>query len=788
MTPPNAHRTKYGAANCKHDDTNRPLDYPSSSAGARGVANGVKNNRQRRDDSNNIIFGHASNSGRSSRMETNSSTEQSPGEAAPDSYRPKFFNYEPSNIKYNSVSSPDRPFDESPVKESKIVVAAASSSPRNEVQALSNEALSPRPKFFDYETNIKAATSPTVTAQNHSKQSQPIRIASRQKALSRKNECQQDPPTSHQATTPTTPKFFPFDSPTQKLSDEAILQSASFSSGKATSQLQSLMLSPEELICRSKKKPTKNHVALNVMCNDDGFEVQDVTSKSLERDFIYRVQSNVKWGLEDVGLSNKESVSMEESSVYEGELGRNGWHRLLREWETSIGDKGIDTRNNQSSFSPQATATLDQLSAIHILQHSLAACDEYDALRAERSCLLQELRALEKDRLCLENMFLELEKQVDGTDSFTCSNVSNWRYRDFKENIDRVESEDKKKLPLMWLEELTIMEDVVLDDCDRKKKGKWKKKRRRHKHGRVSKDVAEKLRDERGPGLALLISDANAKNSIIGRCYMNSIGKGKNSRALSVEGPAILIPNGGGGVRFFAITGSRSPSLNDSDDGACSPSTKDSGTSYFIKFDAGKSNHRGMLPINLAARLQREERDPRSLRYLTTGPSSSSDDGKGGSVSPYYAEFDDGECWWGMASGGKSEDDEALHQIFIEMDVHRVSFGSDSSWIVIGKDGDVVWKNIPQGLHNVLISRDALSTEISGNATGLVPAAPCEASLGMGGSYFIRFLDGIIEYSLPSFVADVCDRIEAKGEVIRNVALSADTYECLIRYSKKNVV
>ncbi|KAL7516782.1 hypothetical protein ACHAWX_001764 [Stephanocyclus meneghinianus] len=793
MTPPNAHRTRIGATTWKHDDINRPVENSSGSASAARVgANYGKNNRQMRDDNNNMSFGDASYS--SIRKDTNSSKEQSPGKAATDSYRPKFFNYEPSNVVSKSVSSPDRTFGDSPEKQSKRFIAAAISSPRKEVQAASNEALSPRPKFFAYDNNTYPTTSPRAKLQKQLKQ--PIHFASKQRALSTQNEYHQASTPSHNATTTittatTTPKFFPFDSPPKQIPDEKILHSASFSSGKATSHLQRLLLSPEELVCRPKKKLTKNHVALNVMCNDDGFEVQDVTSKSLEKDFIYRMQSDVKWALETSSLKNKESLSMEQSSVYTGELGTNGWHRLLRGWETSEGDKRTDTRKKQSSISPQGSTTLDQLSAIHILQHSLTACDEYDALRAERSCLLQELSALEKDRLCLENMFLELEKQADGTNLFTSDNVSSWKYRDFKENADRIESENRMKLPLMWLEEMALTEDIILNDSEseRKKKGKWEKKRQMHDSGRFKKAIADKLRDERGRGLALLISDVNAKNSLIGRCYMNSIGKGKNSRALSVEGPAILIPNGGDGVRYFAITGSHYRNLVESGDATSSSfHTKDLSTSYFIKFDAGKSYHRGMLPVNLADRLQREGRDSRSFRYLSIGSLSPSFDGKEGSIAPYYAEFDGGECWWGIANGETHEDDETLHQIFFEMDVHKVAFGTDSSWIVISKDGDLIWKNIPQGLHDVLMSREAISTHGTGNAAESTPAAPCEVSLGMGGSYFIRFLDGTIEYSLPSFVADVCERLEDKGEVIRNMALSADTYDCLIRYSKKNVL
>jgi hypothetical protein len=107
----------------------------------------------------------------------------------------------------------------------------------------------------------------------------------------------------------------------------------------------------------------------------------------------------------------------------------------------------------------------------------------------------------------------------------------------------------------------------------------------------------------------------------------------------------------------------------------------------------------------------------------------------------------------------------------MNIDVHRIAFASDS-WIVIGKDGDVFWKNIPQGLHEIMVSLGSISA-----------AAPCEVSLGTKGSYFIRFLDGTVEYSLPSFMVDLCARLEARRHPIRNISLNVDTYDCIVRYS-----
>lgn len=528
------------------------------------------------------------------------------------------------------------------------------------------------------------------------------------------------------------------------------------------------MRTPGELVLRKKKQP-KQSIPLNVICTEDGgFEVHESGRNIIERDRVYRVKNSVKYGVKGIltnsSIATKESVD-EQSFIGTDELGKNGWHRLLEAWsEEEAGQK----KKKQSSFSPEAAATLDQLSAIHILQHSLSAFDEYDALREERSCLLREIRALEKDRLCLERMFHDIEKDIieesypQSGQQKSKKHVLTWEYKDFKENMRRIDREDRKYLPLMWLEELAVMENAFLDDgVDAKRKGKRRTTHKVHADDVFSKEMVEKIRRERGNGLALLLSDVNAKNSLIGRCYMSSLGKGNSDRILSTEGPSIIIPNGGIGVRYFGVTGSKTnvdaPPEQDGD----------AGTSYFIKFDTGKSFHRGMLPANLLDRLEREDRDSRSLRYLSTGPPSAD-------VNTYYAEFDDGECWWGTTPSQFQEDDE-LHQIFTNMDVHRVAFGLNSSWIVISKDGEVVWKNIPQDLHDVMASRDSTSM-----------AAPCDVSLGIGGSFFIRFLDGSIQYSLPSFVADVCERLDPKSQLVCNVSLNVNTYDCLIRYTSKD--
>src|SRR6056300_1150966 len=193
-----------------------------------------------------------------------------------------------------------------------------------------------------------------------------------------------------------------------------------------------------------------------------------------------------------------------------------------------------------------------------------------------------------------------------------------------------------------------------------------------------------------------------------------------------------------------------------------------------------------MLQSNLMQRLSREKRELKSIRYLSTGPllfhssSSTSSDktGDGREARCYYLEFDNGECWWAVPTPN-----DELESLLREVDVHRIAFGSSfdsigdytsSSWIVIAKDGSVYYKNIPQGLH------DALTSRVSNIDPHVM--APCEVSLGQSGSYFVRFLDGSVDYNLPKYAADVFETFESHVLQIRNVCLHVDTADCIIRF------
>jgi hypothetical protein len=146
----------------------------------------------------------------------------------------------------------------------------------------------------------------------------------------------------------------------------------------------------------------------------------------------------------------------------------------------------------------------------------------------------------------------------------------------------------------------------------------------------------------------------------------------------------------------------------------------------------------------------------------------------------YYAEFRSGERWWGAAA-----EDTEFDALCAAWDVGRVAFGPGSSlvdgagrehrttsWIVLARDGRVAWKGVPSRLHGRLERR--LASE----------AAPVEASLGAGGSYFVRFADGAVDYCLPAAAARACRELEAGGASITSVALHAELpHDFIVRHT-----
>ncbi len=182
------------------------------------------------------------------------------------------------------------------------------------------------------------------------------------------------------------------------------------------------------------------------------------------------------------------------------------------------------------------------------------------------------------------------------------------------------------------------------------------------------------------------------------------------------------------------------------------------GTSFFISKDDGNSYHDDGLPQRLIDRLKKEKiisYTKGDIRYLVCGPRES-----------YYVQLVSGQSLWSICA-----EDEEFRTVVDTFDVSRVAFGSFTSgpsWIVIGQDGKVAWRNLPCRLNMLLSKR---TSEM---------AAPSEVSLGEYGSYFIRFLDGEIDYCLPAHIAASCQEIWNQGADITNIALHPEVADAFI--------
>jgi len=309
----------------------------------------------------------------------------------------------------------------------------------------------------------------------------------------------------------------------------------------------------------------------------------------------------------------------------------------------------------------------------------------------------------------------------------------------------------------------------------------------------MKKKIAPKLRAElqthRGLSLTVSIHSAPAQEAFLSKCGASSNNKNKHQgrhhpfgkRRSSASSNAT---NAGfitirpetlreGGATVAALQ--HVTLLNGESSSKSSQSSSEPAASFFMSRDHGKSHHWGHLPDRLFRRLKTTRNfETGDIVYLATGPAGC-----------YYAEFRSGECWWGSAD----VEDEDFPTICSEWDVYRVAFGPAStlptenqqssqgqsssqsvnnrkqphlttSWIILGRDGRVAWKNLPARLHNKLQNR--LSSE----------AAIAEIALGSGGAYFVRFLDDTTDYCLPAATVAACKTIEKKqGGMITSVSL-----------------
>ena len=389
--------------------------------------------------------------------------------------------------------------------------------------------------------------------------------------------------------------------------------------------------------------------------------------------------------------------------------------------------------------------------ALHLLKNQ-PFVDERTAVEQELSLLETEISSLERDRIWLEQSFQSTIASVGKYNPRFESNSLN------KENLGA--TRDAQKL--------------LRDDAIRKQP--------------LTLPERNTLQKQRGNSLTIHLSNSRVRETFV----LKFGGKQHNSRCTNLfkndDSVTTIVPSGNSSTDTGVSTLQHLSII---------PQNRSSNGGLYILQDAGKSQSIGQLPNKLSQRFGENESIVEGhpsiddLRYLSTG-----------SRGCYFAKFQSGECWWGSVVK-----DIDFQNILTSWDVYRVAFGqiqnidessqmtqvssevassdnvrnfksnnvgtSTNSWIILSHDGKAAWKNLPSRLSTKLESRLANST------------VPVEVSLGPGDSYFIRFLDGSIDYSLPSKIARVCERIEERGGKITNISLHPDiSHDFVIRHTE----
>jgi hypothetical protein len=189
---------------------------------------------------------------------------------------------------------------------------------------------------------------------------------------------------------------------------------------------------------------------------------------------------------------------------------------------------------------------------------------------------------------------------------------------------------------------------------------------------------------------------------------------------------------------------------------------------YLIKDDGSSWYDPQNIPSQLLEKMKKMPQ-PLVIQYISIGPNGS-----------YYIQLASGECWWGVG-----DNDQEFNNVMNLVDVYRVAFGPvttydsgdrkrvETSWIIVTKDGRILFRNIPSRLQILLQHRPSHMSSIA------------EVSLGAAGSYFVRFLDGSVDYLLPTFVADACQAIIKQGSYISSLSLHPDApNDFIVRHTR----
>jgi len=396
---------------------------------------------------------------------------------------------------------------------------------------------------------------------------------------------------------------------------------------------------------------------------------------------------------------------------------------------------------------------------LHLLQNA-PVVNEWTAVKQELVYLEKEISSLEQDRIWLEQTKKD-EKSYSRQSEFGRHRIDISKPR---RNVHGTDTENNGNAVVTWDVHKLLKEDAL-------------------KQQPLS--VAERaiLQKQRGNLLTTYLNNTRTQEMFFHKCGIKPHHNQRTSLFKNDESIVTLMPSNCRSPRGAATTLLCLNLLSDTKDLA-----GDAGL-YFSQ-DDGESQTIGRIPNRLYRRLNEGEGTAGrhgigDMLYLSTGPRGC-----------YFAKFQSGEYWWGSAV-----EDADFHSIMHSWDVYRVAFGpietiekdnrerqtpttlpseykhnneviSTNSWIILSYDGRVAWKNLPSRLSHKL--------------EGLLAnrAAPVEVSLGPGDSYFVRFLDGSMDYCLPAKVARVCERIEQRGGNITNISLHPDiSHEFVIRHT-----
>lgn len=373
--------------------------------------------------------------------------------------------------------------------------------------------------------------------------------------------------------------------------------------------------------------------------------------------------------------------------------------------------------------------TMSYSAVVQTLQNACPV-DEMTSVRAELKKTQAELDALEDDKEDLEQRWLSLNKQQ--------------QLRSSASVFAGGQQLGKQHLA-----------SCVTDGVD------WDIHRLLSSNRKMDAQERADLELKRGCSITVNLENPRSEESFLNKCcgLKQAVPKKFKRRFAAVTVDSVNCRAGGAGstIRHLALL--------------------PKGSSFFVSRDNGKSYSWGQLPPRLLQRMKSQGLDPvkhcGDLIYLSTGPNGY-----------YFAEFQSGECWWGCAG-----EDKEFYEILQKWEVYRVVFGSSvthtaidsnsckremisNTWIILGRDGRAAWKNLPSRLHQTLEGRLANS------------AAPAEVALGAGDSYYVRFLDGTVDYCLPAQVASVCEGIQKRGGTITDMALNPDvSHEFLVRHT-----